>query len=336
MGELVSIASVAVPIKASLYDSHRYRSTVLIAVALAALSGLAMWLFFGGTASSISGAPTYLFSIPSGAERRSSDYSLNGPLAVAVYEDRIAVADSGMGKVKTYSPNGKYLGAVDLTRLQNGRKKRAYPTGLAYDTQGRLFVVEVMRDRIYVFDAWLELVGWFPKEGDRGALVQPVALAVHGDELYVTDVGDSSIKVFSLDGTFVREFASRETRKVDLAYPNGVAVDSAGAVYVADSNNHKVIAFSPTGRELSTLNFDFSLPRGIAVDVLDRVHVADTFRREVVVFDRTGRLVASYGSAATNAGVRLEFPNGIAVDSERGRVYIADRGANRVQVWGWR
>ncbi len=65
-------------------------------------------------------------------------------------------------------------------------------------------------------------------------------------------------------------------------YPSGVAVDSYGNVYVADTNNNRIQKFSSTGKfitmwgTLGTGNGQFSGPSGIAVDGSGNIYVADT------------------------------------------------------------
>lgn len=321
--------------RTDLYDSSRYRSTVAISITLLVVSAVLVLAFYRGSAPSIEGQPSYLFSMPSTTDRSEPRAALNGPLAVAAYGDRIAVADSGAGKIKTYGWAGKYVAEVDLARTKGGPGRKAYPTGLAYDDEGRLFVADVMSDRIYVFDAGLELLYSFPEKRASLRLVQPVALCIRGDELYVTDVGDSSVKVFSLDGTLGRELVSQENRRVALAFPNGVGVNSEGTVYVADSNNRKVIALDQGGKQLFVFRHAFGLPRGIFIDELDRVHVVDTFGHKVAVFAANGKPLFSYGTPEDPTKEQLGFANGIWVDSRTARVYVADRGANKVQVWGW-
>jgi DNA-binding beta-propeller fold protein YncE len=315
-------------------DFSRYRSTVIMGVVLFALSAVVMALFSRSGAPSIAGEPGYLFSIPDERQGSEERVSLDGPLAVAAYGDVIAVADSGRGTIKLFAWNGKYISETVVPASGKGSPRRSYPTGVAFDDVGNLFVVDVTSDRIHVFDSKMTQRYTFPERREEVRLMQPVAIAIAGDEVYVTDVGDSSVKVFGLDGSFIRQFAKSDERSVALAFPNGIGVSLDGTVYVADSNNRKVFAFDLTGRELFAFKHRFSLPRGIAVDAVDRVHVVDTFAHRVVVFDGSGRALFEYGHDES-AGVQLGFANGICVDSQTARVYIADRSANRVQVWGW-
>jgi sugar lactone lactonase YvrE len=123
--------------------------------------------------------------------------------------------------------------------------------------------------------------------------------------------------------------------------PTGVAVDSAGQVYVADSWNHRIRVIS--GGQVSTLAGDgikaflngpalaarFNEPRGVAVGADGTVYVADTLNTRIRViaggqvstFAGTGVPGHVDGSALSKA--QFEMPGDVAVDTT-GKVYVPD------------
>jgi sugar lactone lactonase YvrE len=130
-----------------------------------------------------------------------------------------------------------------------------------------------------------------------------------------------------------------------FGHPAGVAVDGAGSVYVADTNNYTVRKVSSGGVVTTVAGLAgsygsvdgtgnaarFSQPNGVAVDSGGNVYVADTFNYTIrkispggVVTTLAG-LAGSYGSAdGTGSAARFYGPTGVAVDSA-GNIYIADR-----------
>ncbi len=320
-----------VPLRENPYDFGRYRSVVLILVGLTTLSALAAAIVSSRPAADIKGTPSYLFSIPDSGEAVTKENTLVAPLAVASHKGRLAVCDSGEGKIKFFDYAGAYKAQIDLNRLVRGEKK-AYPTSLAFSDDGRLFVLDMTSSRIYVFNSDHELRATLPRRARD--LKHPVTLAVVGADLYVADAEDRSIKLFSLEGEFARKIVSPERTTRSLTYVNGIGLDSEGIIYLADSNNRRVLAVGADGEEILAFDYPFGLPRGVSVDALDRVHVVDTFAHQVVVFDSMGVRLFSYGGS-TEQGIKLGFPNGISTDSFAGRVFVADRADNRVQVWGW-
>jgi sugar lactone lactonase YvrE len=100
----------------------------------------------------------------------------------------------------------------------------------------------------------------------------------------------------------------------------GVAVDSAGDVFLADTFNNQVIELKP-GAAPITIASGLNGPQGVAVDASGDVFIADTGNNQV--------LEVKPGAVPTPFVTGLKGPNGVAVDGA-GNVYIADTGDNQV------
>jgi sugar lactone lactonase YvrE len=108
-----------------------------------------------------------------------------------------------------------------------------------------------------------------------------------------------------------------------LSAPGGVAVDSAGNTYVADTGNNRVVEFA-AGSSTPVVLLSASQvksPAGVAVDAAGNVYIADTGNNRVLS-------LAPGGTPAVLPGT-YSAPQGVAVDRQ-GNVYVADTGNARV------
>ena len=151
--------------------------------------------------------------------------------------------------------------------------------------------------------------------------------------------------------------------------PAGLATDSAGNIYVADTGNHRIQKFSTAGAFLATWGWgvddgsgafqvctttceagiagfgagQLAAPGGLAIDSSDNVYVADTNNNRMQKFTSAGAIVTAWGSAGDAEG-EFANPRGVAVDSSD-NVYVAIDGNHRIQkfssagsflaAWGW-
>jgi DNA-binding beta-propeller fold protein YncE len=129
-------------------------------------------------------------------------------------------------------------------------------------------------------------------------------------------------------------------------HPKGVAVDHGGHLFVADTNNFRILELSTASGDFlavwmtlgSVLNAApipgmYRSPRGVAVDSAGNVYVADTFNHRIQKLSPSGEPLAQAGIEGDGLG-QLSFPSGVAVDRS-GRIYVADTGNNRLQRLTW-
>jgi DNA-binding beta-propeller fold protein YncE len=169
--------------------------------------------------------------------------------------------------------------------------------------------------------------------------------------LYLTIMTDHSVRRFSAETMTAPSwndfkapdlaFGEYGQNDGQLLFPNGAVVDSRGRIYVADGNNGRVSVWDANGNYLFTFargngENSLSLPRGLYIDERDRLFVVDAVGQDVKVYDVAGETPAFlyvFGNFGIDDGL-FNYPADIFVDGT-GRLYIADRENNRIQVWSY-
>ena len=162
--------------------------------------------------------------------------------------------------------------------------------------------------------------------------------------IYVADTGNHLIRRITANGDCGVLAGAGESGTVDgsgalakFNAPEGLAVDAAGNVYVADTQNHRIRKITPAGEVTTLAGFGnsgsftdgaiggarFNLPAGIAIDDVGNLYVADTGNNRI-------RKISTAGEVSTLSGpIGYSSPKGIAVDRD-GKLYVADTGNNRI------
>src|SRR5208282_66126 len=119
---------------------------------------------------------------------------------------------------------------------------------------------------------------------NAGQFIMPRAVAVdsHGDYLLPEYTVVDRVQKFSgKDKKLLNVFGHQGSENGDFDRPEGICVDSADRIYVADSCNHRIQVFSPDGKWLRTYGKagsgvgELSYPYGICMDKAGRQYVCE-------------------------------------------------------------
>jgi sugar lactone lactonase YvrE len=265
---------------------------------------------------------------------------LNNPSGITMdLSGNLYIADTGNNRICMVDPSGNfttyagspigiagYLDSGSSGALFNG------PTSIAVDKFGRVFVADTGNNAIRVIE-----------RQDAYDSSQNI-IKVH--KLVVTLVGQGSTVVGSALG-----------KTNFLNAPRGIAVDSAGCVYISDTGNHRICKITEGGK-LVTLagsttldgslgylsgfvngqgtNSSFHSPTGLTVDLIGNIFVADTGNNVIRRVTQAGYVstVAGSGQPFYKEGRRQQAsfkgPTGITVDLQN-ILYVSDTGNNMIR-----
>ena len=259
---------------------------------------------------------------------------------------------------------------VTLTVMPGSDFLFQYPASIAMDASGNLYVADTLDNTIRkITSAGVvsTLAGASGEAGsqdgtDGGARFNhPDGVTVDSaGNIYVTDNGNATIRkitsagvVTTLAGTAgVRGSADATGSAASFGSPTGIAVDTAGNLYVADTSNDTIRKIT-SGGAVSTLagtaatpgNADgtgnaarFNLPRGVTVDPTGNVYIADTANATIRKITPAGVVTTMAGTAGVTgtadglgASARFNQPYGVSVDAT-GNVYVADTGNDTIRA----
>ncbi len=134
--------------------------------------------------------------------------------------------------------------------------------------------------------------------------------------------------------TYVAQFAAGGSGAGEISSPWGMATDSSGDVWIADSGNNRVEEFSAEGSYMRKFGTNgpepgqFKYPEGIAVEPSGTVVVSDSNDDRIEEFTQEGTFIRTFGTAGAEAG-EIQDPEGIGVNSE-GDIFVADRDNHRI------
>jgi len=338
----------------------------------------------GGTITTIAGNQTTGFSGDGGLATSASLYAPSGVAVDA--SGNLFIADSGNNRIRKVSASG-----VISTVAGNGTSNYSGdggtatsaslygPYGVAVDATGNLFVADNGNNRIRkvsssgiittVAGSGANPGGFF---GDGGPAISadlnnPSSVAVDASgNFFIADYQNNRIRRVSsglpLQATIRSEAGDTSPSfggdggsavKASLHFPTGVAMDAAGNLYVADSQNNRVRMITPGGT-ISTVagtgnpgsvgdggpaaSASLDTPYAVAVDPAGNLYISELNGHRVRMVNPSGIIVtfAGTGSAGFSgdggpaSSALLNKPIGIAVDST-GNVYIADSFNYRIR-----
>ncbi len=265
------------------------------------------------------GSISSLKDIESSAANSFSDFILGAspnsfplvkPSAVAMFGSQLYVSDTVLNTVIVYDLES---GKAHRLAGDRGMGKMREANDITIDDQGRIFVADKKRKAVLVYGPDEEFqVAW-------GKNIAPVAVAVAGEYLYVSNIEKHQIEVLNRkNGTLIQTIGVKGNALGKFAYPTHLATDNQNNLYVTDTGNFRVQKFSPSGavlKQFGGLGADlgkFSWPKGVGVDKHGRLYVADSRFANVQVFDKEGKLLIFFGGPGRDQG-NLDLPSGVFV-----------------------
>ncbi len=313
--------------------------------------------------------------------------SLYGPRGISVDAGGVYIADTNNNRVLYYSGTSTTAtrvygqgGSFTSNTNNNGgvsADSLYSPRGLSVDSGG-VYIADTNNNRVLYYSGTSTSATRVYGQGGNfttntvnnggisaNSLNSPRSVSVYASGLYVADgynyrvlyysgTSTTATRVYGQGGSFTSNTDNNGGISADSLSRPGYVFEDASGVYIADTNNNRVLYYSGTSTTATrvygqggsfTFNasnnngFDrFDFPADIAVDS-SGVYIADTENHRVLFYPGSSttatRVYGQGGSftsgAENNGGISADSlyrPSGVAVDT--GGVYIADKTNNRV------
>ena len=250
---------------------------------------------------------------------------INPADAAVDLNEYVYVLDVGNNRVDKFSANGSFVSQLGCPSgpcpggSGNGQFNFTLGTGAVYvDANGFIYVGDPTNNRVEKFDSsgnYLSQLGCpsgaCPAGSGNGQFNFPGEITVDASGyIYVLDVNNNRVEKFGSSGNYLSQLgcpsgacpAGSGNGQFNNTYD--LAIGTNSNVYVADSGNHRVEIFDPSGNYVSQLgcpsgpcpggsgNGQFNFVNGVAVDAYGNVYTSDQFAGLIQKFDPAGNYVS--------------------------------------------
>ncbi|GIW91555.1 MAG: hypothetical protein KatS3mg109_1987 [Pirellulaceae bacterium] len=258
--------------------------------------------------------------------------------------------ERGNHRIQIFQSNGTYLATLGQTGIcGSGQTQFCGPRHITiYGNE--LYVADAGNNRVQIFNITNPASPGYV--ATIGGLNNPSGVAVDANYIYVADTWNDQVRVFhrSTRAHVTTIGAGWGTDNNQFKNPSDVAVDAMGNLYVADWVNTRVQQFFPSGSTWNyirtygvtgvpyvTDGYHYNTPTGIAIADDGNFYLTEEHGHRLNKLSPDGTPIWTVGAAGVkgdwdHSNDRLNNPDDVAVDAN-GRVYVADRWHNRVQIY---
>lgn len=197
------------------------------------------------------------------------------------------IVDRGVGTIKCFAPNGTLLHYWEITGPPT-----PYPYSIWVGRDDLVYVAEPALKSVLRFTLQGELVDRWGQHGtEPGEFITPNLIAIDSlGDVYIADLYAGRLQKFTANGTFLTVLYEWTPPDYEGPPRGDLCIDSAGYLYLTDTENDLVYKLTPTGNPIAILGGSgndaghLSLPTGVAVDASSALYIAEVGNMRIQKF----------------------------------------------------
>ncbi|MEW5755244.1 MAG: 6-bladed beta-propeller [Pseudomonadota bacterium] len=207
------------------------------------------------------------------------------------------------------------------------------PIGIAIAADGSVLVADAELGSVVRLDKSGKPLGRL----GGGVLKRPSGLAYDPAKgwIYVADTHEHNLKVFDIEGRFIKLIGKRGEEPGTFNGPTHLAFVN-NRLYVTDALNARIQIFDNNGEFQTTFGRrgvylgDMPHPKGVTSDAGGRIYVVESYYDHLLIYDEQGRFLLPIGGAGQAIG-EFNLPSGAWTD-DRGLIYVSDMFNQRIVI----
>jgi PKD repeat protein len=283
------------------------------------------------------------------------------PRHIAIYGNRLYVADADNHRIQIFDISNPaapaYVSTLGTTGSPgSGNNQFDTPQGVAVDAN-YIYVADTENHRVQIFNrntlAYVATIGGSYGTGNN-QFKFPTDVAVDAaGNIYVADYANKRVQQYNSSRIYQRTYGTTGVSYVAsndrFYYPEGVAVGPDGSIYVVEGYGYRLVKLNAAGVPQWTVgeagqpgddNAHFGYLRDVAVGPDGRIYTVEAWsnaryapgsNHRLQIFNPDGSYYGGFGGYGSG-NYQFDAPAGIAID-HTGKVYIADSGNHRVQIY---
>jgi streptogramin lyase len=252
------------------------------------------------------------------------------PEAVACNDQStVVVGDTGRGRLLRFAIEDRDVKPLDEVVAP----QVSTPIRVQINSKNEVFALDGKQRRIARFDAKGVFKDYMSPDGvPAPSGIVPRSFKIdRNDNVYLLDVFSARVIVLDASAKYQRHLPF----PAEYGFFSDVAIDSRGTIYLLDSVKATVYAAAKDAAQFSpltkALRGHVTFPTSMSVDARGVLYLADENSGSIVLVGQDGSVLGRQLTMGWTDGL-LYYPSQLCV-TEKGQLFVADRGNNRVQVF---